>query len=747
MQTRNSLATMLLAASSMLAYPAFAQTATPVAADPAGQTAPTAETQAGGLEDIVVTAQKRSENLQTVPLSLTAFSGDTLEKSAVTNIAELAARTPNVSYETFSPGQPRYYIRGIGSGGSGSARDGAVGIFVDDVYMGRPAMTGTDFVDLARVEILRGPQGTLFGRNVVGGAISYFTSKPDDEFRAQAALTLGNYRKIDGNFLVSGPIAEGLSAKVAVSSRNHNGYAFNETTGKDIEDEQSISARGALRFQPNSDVDIHLNADISRLRATGNWWHLLREGPNSIGKSNPDPRRGRNHADDGFSDVDNGGLSLNARFQTGIGEIASITAYREANSSVRSNTTGLLVAALTDPNRAQGHHTLFIQQNDLDSSQFSQELRLASEIGSNIDTVFGLFYFHENVKSTDIVDYRFLRFSSEGRRRFDGRNKTDSYAVFGNIAWDVTDQLKLRAGLRWSRDEKDHVAVAGGNNFVPYRDGGVIVPGFTAPGKGAWSAFTPSFSVNYQASPAKFLYASVSRGFKSGGFSDSEIEKLSAMTPFDPEFAWNYEIGVKTEWFDRRLRLNASLFYTDYKDLQVSVIRVVDPNFPPFGSTGNAGSVAIKGVELEINAIPLDGWNIYGNYAYTDSNIKELISGTTNLAGNRLARAPRNKFFVGTSYETELGNGYKAAARVEYTYSSLYFSTINNSPVEAVNGLRSLDLGLTVTTPDDKWSVDFWGKNMTDRLNINSISEVPPADGYASFMPPRTFGATLRFRY
>ncbi|KGB56292.1 TonB-dependent receptor precursor [Sphingopyxis sp. LC81] len=746
MGTRSNLTFALLAASSALAFPAFAQTPTAPAGS-AAENGSSAASEPGGLEEIVVTAQKRSENLQTVPLSLTAFSGDTLEKSAVTSIAELAARTPNVSYDTFSPGQPRYFIRGIGGTASGSARDGAIGIFVDDVYMGRPAMTGTDFVDLARVEVLRGPQGTLFGRNVVGGAISYFTLKPDDEFRAQAALTLGNYRRIDGNFLVSGPISDTLSAKVAVSSRNHNGYAFNETTGKDIEDEQSIVARGALRFQPNSDVDIQLNADISRLRATGNWWHLLREGPNSIGKSNADPRRGRNHTDDGFSDVDNGGVSLNARFQTGIGEIASITAYRESTSSTRANTTGLFVAPLTDPNRGQFHHTLFIQQSDVDSSQFSQELRLASEIGSDISTVIGLFYFHENVKSTDITDYRFVSRNSEGRRRFDGRNKTDSYAAFANIAWDVTDELKLRAGLRWSLDKKDHVAVAGGNNFVPYRDGGVIVPGFTAPGKDSWDAFTPSLSINYQATPTKFFYASLSRGFKSGGFSDTEIEKLSAMTAFDPEFAWNYEVGMKTEWFDRRLRFNASLFYTDYTDLQVTVIRIVDPAFPPFGTTGNAGKVVIKGAELEVNAIPVDGWNIYGNYAYTDSNIKELVVGTADLAGNRLGRSPKHKFFVGTSYETEIGGGYKAAARVEYTYSSSFFSSINNTPVELIDGQRSLDLGLTLTTPDDKWSVDFWGKNMTDRLNINTITEVPLRDGYASFLPPRTFGATLRFRY
>ncbi len=711
------------------------------------QTVPQSAEETGGLEEIVVTAQKTRDNLQTVPLSLTAFSGDALKRSNVENIKDLAARTPSLTVDTFSPGQPRYFIRGIGGAASSSARDAAVGIFVDEVYMGRDSMTSTDFVDIDRVEILRGPQGTLFGRNVVGGAISYFTQKPDDQFRAQGALTVGNYDKIDGSFAVSGPLSDAVAAKLSFSSRNHGGYAFNETTGRDIETEHSNAVRGALRFHPNDAVDIQLNADFSKLTGTGSWWHLLREGPNSIGKSNSDPRRGRNYTDDGFNRVRNGGVSLNARFESPMGEIASITAYREARLRTRANTTGLFVAALTDPNRNQFHHTLFIQEDDNKSKQFSQELRLASDISDRLSSVVGIYYFHEQVDATAITDYRFIRFGTEGRRRFDASNTTDSYAAFANLAWEVTDRLKLRGGLRWSRDEKDHVVTASGNSYVPYRDGGVIVPGFTAPGRAAWSALTPAFSVNFQATPTKFVYASASRGFKSGGFSDSEVERLAAMEPFDPEFAWNYEVGVKTEWLDRKLRFNASLFYTDYTDLQILLIRQVDPNLPPIGVTGNAGKVVIKGAELEVNAIPIEGWNIYGTYAYTDSNIKELISGTTNLAGNRLARAPKHKFSVGTSYSTDVGGKVRVTGRAEYTYSSSYFATITNSPVDEINNLKNLSLGLSFATPDEKWSLDLWGKNVTDRLNINTISEVPTRDGYAQFAAPRTYGATLRFRY
>lgn len=712
----------------------------------AAQTTPQPAEDGGGLDEILVTAQKKTDNLQTVPLSLTAFTGDTLIRSNVEGIKDLAARTPSLNVDSFSPGQPRYFIRGIGGTSSDAGRDAAIGVFVDEVYMGRSAMTSTDFVDIDRVEILRGPQGTLFGRNVVGGAISYFTRKPDHEFRAQGALTVGNYDKIDGSFAVSGPLSDVVAAKLSFSSRNHGGYAFNETTGRDIETEHSNAFRGALRFH-NDAVDIQLNADFSKLTGTGNWWHLLREGPNSTGNANRNPRRGRNYTDDGFNRVRNGGVSLNAQFESPMGNITSITAYRESRLRTRANTQGLFVAELTDPDRNQFHHTLFIQEWDTDSKQFSQELRLASDISDSLSSVVGIYYFHEKADTAYITDYRFLNFNVEGRRRFDASNVTDSYAAFANVAWNVTDRLILRGGLRWSRDEKDHVVVAGGNNYTPYRSGGVIVPGFTAPGRAAWSALTPSLSVNFQATPTKFFYASASRGFKSGGFSDTEIERLAAMAPLDPEFAWNYEIGAKTEWFDRRLRLNASLFYTNYTDLQITLIRQIDPNLPPLNTTGNAGKVVIKGLELEVNAVPVEGWNIYGNYAYIDSNIKELISGTTDVSGNRLPRSPKHKFSIGTSYSTDVADKIRVTGRVEYTYSSSFFSSILNSPVDEIPNLKNLDLGLSFSTLDDKWSLELWGKNVTDKLNINTISEVPVREGYAQFMPPRTYGATLRFRY
>ncbi len=699
-----------------------------------------------GLEEVVVTAQKRAENLQTVALSITAYSGDFLEKSNIANFNDLQSRTPGLVYEEFSAGMPRYFIRGIGSANKSSAVDSAVGIFVDEIYMGRPEMVNNSFFDLERVEVLRGPQGTLFGRNVVGGAISFFTRKPDEEFRARLSATYGNYKTIETKGSVSGPLSDNVFGLVSISTRNHDGYAFNETTGNDIEDEQYVSARAALRFVPNEDLEIQINADVSRRRGTGGWWDLYREGPRSAGKSNSERRRGANHADDGFGNVDNHGISLNVQLDTSLGTLTSITGYRKSETEQRANSTGLFVASLTAADRANYFHTLFIQEDNQYAKQFSQEVRLSSDGSGPFNWVGGLYYFHESVEHFKITDYRFMSFNIEGRVQSDAESKVDAIAAFANASYAFDEQFSLQVGLRWSQDKKKHVLISHGKPFSPYTAYGVVVPNFTAYGSDTWSALTPAASLNYQATPDHLLYATISRGFKSGGYNDEDREKYAAERGFAPEYAWNYEIGAKTEWFDRRARLNFSAFYIDYTDLQVGIIQQIDPNLPPLSFTGNAGKTVVKGIELEWNLIPLEGLNLYGNYSYTHSRIKELIQSGVDLSGKVLPRAPKHKVFVGASYTVIVGEGSSVTGRVDYTYSTEYFSTIVNNPVELVPNQHNLDASILLELTDARWGFELWAKNLTNETNINTIANVS-GDGFATFQSPRTYGATIHFRY
>ncbi|MHA3794232.1 TonB-dependent receptor [Rhizorhabdus wittichii] len=702
---------------------------------------------ADAVEEIIVTAQRTSQSSQKVPLAITALSGDFLEKSNVQGFNDLRTRAPSLTYDEFAPGQPRYSIRGIGNTNKSSGVDPGVALFVDDVYMGRPAMTSTDFSDLDRVEILRGPQGTLFGRNATGGAISFFTRRPDDRFGFEAKATAGNYDLFSGSVLLTGPLSETLSGKITVSARRHDGYAYNETTRNDIEDERYIGARAALRWQPNDAWDIQLNVDGSRRRGTGPWWDLAVEGAGSIGKSNPNPRRGKNYPDDGYADIDNYGVSLNSVWTGDIGTITSITAWRHSQNDNRANSTGLNVLPLTDPNRGSLYHTLFIQQDNEKARQFSQEIRLASQIGDRFRLITGAFFYHDNVDHLRLTDYEFVNFGPglAGRYQFDANNKTTGYALFANGTYELTDQLSLEAGIRWSHDRKKHVVTGSGANYSRFRDNGVTVPGYTAPASASWSAATPMVSLKYQIQPAVMMYGTISRGFKSGGFNDTDNDRVSALRPFNPEYVWNYEVGLKSEWFNRRLQFNAATFYMRYTDLQVSILTSVDPALPAVPVNGNAGKTTIKGAELELTAVPVRGWNIYANYTYTDGKIKELNTGSVDYAGNRLPRVPKHKYFIGTSISQPVGD-LTVTGRVDYSYQTSYYASIQNLVTERSLKQKNLDAGVTIDLPGDRWSVELWGKNLTNELNINSVTDVL-GDAFATYTPPRTYGATVKFRY
>lgn len=702
------------------------------------------------LDEIVVTAQKRAENLQTVPLALSVYSADTLQSQNIASLGDLKFRVPSLVYDEFSAGQPRYYIRGIGNNLQSGAVDEDVGVFIDGVYMGRPEMSNNDFLDIESVEVLRGPQGTLFGRNVVGGAITFNTRKPDEQVRAGGNFTVGNYNQTDVAAYVSGPISDKVFGKIAATSRNRDGFYFNTTTNNDVEDAQFAGARGALRFLPNDTLDIQLNADVSRRRGTGSWAYLYRTGPVFSAPAQPDPYRGAHYTDDGVADIDNQGASLNIDWETALGTVTSITAFRDSKMAVRFNTTGDDVGELGDP-PVDASNLLFVQGYHADTEQFTQELRIASPATERLTWVAGAYFFHNDVDYGQENTYRFTEFFSEGVFGTESPSKTTAYAVFANAAFDITDQLAIQAGVRYSYDEKKIHYTSYGQSFLgPYTIDGVPVAGYDVTAEKDWDAVTPAVSLNYQLTPDVFFYATASKGFKSGGFtSGSEAtEARVVQTPFNPEFAWNYEVGAKTEWLDRRMRFNVSAFHIDYTDLQLRILVQLLP-LPslPVEIVGNAGKTVSQGVETELDFAVTSALDVYGSYTFTDTEIKEMVLAGVDQAGHRLAKAPKHKVFVGGSYTVPLGEKYTATARVDYTYSSDYHSNPTNDPVELVPLRRNLDAGLRFETEGGRWGIELWGKNLTDEFHPSAVTSVF-GTGYAVPLdPPRTYGATVRFQF
>lgn len=743
--------------------------------------------QAGlGLEEVIVTAQKRAENLQAVPLALTALSGETLERQHINNFHDLHTRVPSFVYDQYSPGQSRYYIRGIGNNLLSGAVDEDVGVFVDGVYLSRPAMADTEFPDLERVEILRGPQGTLFGRNVVGGAISFNTRKPSDTFLMRGEATYGNYDEISAKGYISGPLSEKVSASLAATSRQHEGYAFNTTTNNDVADAKFASGRGALRLTPSDTLDIQINADISRRRQSGQWWTFYKNVGTSATLPNADPWRGAHYPDDGFNDVDNHGYSGNINWDVGAATLTSITAYRRSVYDSKTNTQSPNLAPFGLTNAelaaalATGRYSQFLNGRIYHESarQFSQEVRLASSSAGPLKWVAGVYYFNNNVtyRTTTNNDFSFPALGinhASSTAGDDQYSEADAYAVFLNGSYDILENLTLQAGVRWSHEEKSSVIVAHGvpgnvllqgarggylNNGVPL---GIGV-GYTTAISGEWEAWTPAVSINYQVVPDKFVYATVSKGFKSGGIPGANIDRALTL-PLEPEYAWNYELGTKTEWLGR-LRLNVSGFLVKYDDLQVRGFTTLPGAALPTRFVTNAGKTTSRGVEAELDFIVDDGINIYGTYTYTRARIDESsAAGCANPAvptqcvirvGDELTRTPHHKFSIGGTLRIPLSAGLAAIARADYSYTDSYFPLLPNNGTscgnvpycETVPAQKTLGAGLAFESDDGRWSIEFWGKNLTDQVHFAGLTAIP-SYGVVGFLdPPRTYGVTARFR-
>lgn len=731
----------------------------------------------GGLEEIVVTARKREENLQSAPLSVAAFSGDTLAKAGIDDFAEIASRVPGFTLNPDNVSEPNIFLRGIGTDIESAASSAAIGFFLNDVYLPRASGTAVELFDLERVEIVRGPQGTLYGKNVVGGAINFITRKPTDEFRAGIEAGIGNYGAFDVKANIAGGIGEGLSGSLAASARRRDGFAFNTFTGNDVEDLSAFGVMGQLRYQPNDSLDILLSGDLTRRRARGKWVDIQTPSTHNIPFVNPDPRRGPNNID-GKQDADLGGVHLNVDWDTGAGTLTSISAYREGDFKVLNNDAGSFIdftRLVYDGNgridffaidRTQFNDDYFINNKDEMVKSFSQEFRYRSDWDGAFNLLAGVYYQHEKVDRVEDADYIFMRFFAQGREIAETRLKSDTWAAFLEGTYDFTDTLGLTAGIRYTKDRK---------RFSVYREtigdflgadfedeNGNFTRAFTASDKQSWDAWTPSVNLHWKPAEDVYLYALVSKGYKSGGWNgENATNPGEARVSYNPEYALNYEVGAKTTWLDNRLRFNLTGFWTEYKDLQTQQFVIFDPNLPADNVIANAGKARVKGIEIETAVAPVDGLTLFANYTYMDAKITgDLISTElrfdfscfcnipvpTNLKGNTLRRSPENSFSVGGDLTVPLSSRFNGFVRADYNWTDDFFFDNENSPRTRQRSVGVLNGSIGIATEDDKWELRLWAKNLTNELYESGKSDVI-GSVLVSYNPPRTYGATLRWKY
>jgi iron complex outermembrane receptor protein len=707
----------------------------------------------GALEEIIVTAQRRAESLQEVPIAITAFTSEALERSRITSMEDVVTRTPNFTMTGFNAGQPRLFIRGIGSTDDGAAQDNSVAVFVDDVYIGRGTGQASEIYDLARVEVLRGPQGTLYGKNVVGGVVNLVSARPDQETEFKTDLTLGDYDLLEFKAMLNGAITDKTSARVSLISSDRSGYGENIVTGSDLDDRQFLGVRGKILYEHSETFQMLLSGDysehsdngVTRKGVTGDFGGAPFGSVTAV-QTSLDPRVSETPRDT-FQKIKLAGFSAHLTWTKDWGTVTSITAFRNSDGEIQDAFTGISSPpyALLDTRN---------YETDV-ADQFSQELRLAFGGGdSKFSGVAGVYYLAEDVDRVEVSDLESaigeaLPFVLGGLLGSSGtwqEAQNDSLGVFASVSYEFSDRWSGTVGGRYSSDEKTIAT-----EVRELRDGGGGEFGFIAApptetysiaAKDDWNAFTPSVSLAFAASDQSNFYLSVSKGFKSGGFQGQAPTARAAETPFDPEFAWNVELGAKTTWFDDRLMVNAAIFTTEYEDLQVRQNATTPDNPLPVLRVTNAADAEASGIEIDFIARPIPQLDIWGSFSVLDTEFQNFIDNTgLDVSGNSMLFSPETQYNVGIQYTADSG----FFARVEYRFQDEYFDDPANLNVHKHESNGLLDAGIGMSFAEGRWEVELWGKNITDELY--TTHNIPfLGDRFVLWGAPATYGLTLKYR-
>jgi iron complex outermembrane recepter protein len=715
--------------------------------------APAGEPAGRVLEEIVVTAQRRAEVLQKVPLAITAFGTEEIRQSRMYGLNDIAIRTPGFNLGDFSPESPNLTLRGIGSTDRDAGSDRSVVVFVDETYIGRAGASTFDLFDLERVEVLHGPQGTLYGKNVVGGAVNIITRKPERETDAYIETGLGNYSLIETRGMFNAPLNDKLATRFAISTRDRDGFQTNAVTGNDVDTADNASARAHLRFEPNSDTDLLLTAEYARDRIFGVSRKVSPAGPftTSLGfVPDPNPRTVELN-DDGKFDRDAYSLIGRLDRTTGFGELTILSAYRDVSSHVIQDVVAIpLESSFDDQGRPRGF--LSIDDTTEDYRIFSQEVRVASPIGDSPHSwVVGAYYSDERTERVSVRERSLLAVTS--LPKFDQGNDTRNYAIFGQATYALTPRLNLTLGGRYTRDSKDFRLAVSDESGGTADTLNPATEEFDITADDSWTAFTSRLALDFALTDDVMLYASASRGFKGGGFQGFAPDAASAQISFDPEYAWNYETGLRSQWLDRRLIFNVTAFFVDYTDLQFRqrVLTVPGDEASAVVIILNASDAEILGIESAVSVRPLDNLELSASYAYLDTEItsfRQDIPDPPDIVGNRLALAPKNSYVLSAKYGIPLQGGAWVNLRADYKYKGQHYFEVEQWEAGNEGGYGLLDGRVSFFSPDESWEVALWGRNLTDKVYRSQVqSGVNGTIGISRFGDPRTYGVSFIWRY
>jgi iron complex outermembrane receptor protein len=691
--------------------------------DAQAQTAATAE-ENGGLGDIIVTAQRRSENVQDVPVAVSVTSAADLDRLQVTSVQSLQYSTPSLVVAGSDPSRLRFGIRGISDGSRNPGFDNRIGVYVDGVWVGRSAAANQSVLDLSSIEVLRGPQGTLFGKNTVAGAISITSVRPEDGYSGYIEGEYGNYdhRQLRGAMNLG--VSDVAALRVSGSYLNRDGFTQNIFNNLDYDNRDDYSLRGQFQIEAH-DTTLYIVADIakSRSRATAGGERL----PDALA---PLPRQIAHDELQQFT-IKNSGLSAQVDHEFGNGgTLTSITAFR---------TSRLDGSADEDFSPARVAATNISLE---DSNHFTQELRYASDTSGDFDYLLGLYFLDQEVDGTGAA-FAFARAISPAapaifvNARHDSTVHSTNYAGFLHANYRPAERLEITLGARITREDKS----------IDYRivdQSGLFTNG-TLNDDRSRTDFSPTISINYQATDDVMGYARYARGFKSGGWNADFVRSIADMD-FDDESVDSFELGLKSTLFDRRLRLNIAAYLSKHSDYQVfSFIQLT--NGGTALNVSNAGRLTSKGFEIEAEAAPTDWLTMFANYGYNDASFDSFVNGGgpgVNFDGNRAADSPRHNLNLGLATDFDLGFA-TLVLQADYNYRSAFYSNPDNLAVNLNGSLEQVNLRAGLEFGNV--SLFGWMRNTFDVTetiyNSRSFLALPRVE----YNDPQTYGLTLKVMF
>lgn len=737
--------------------------------------------QQSALEEIVVTATRRQERLQDVASSATVFSGEDLQALRVLQPLDLAEQTPGLlaKYGPNGLATVGFYVRGVGINDFTGTVDPSVGIYVDEVFQPTPDMLNFAVHDIARVEVLRGPQGTLYGRNSTGGAINFITARPTEQFEGFARAGYGSYDTFTAAGALSGPLADTLRGRLSVSAINassSDGYAFNRFTGNELGKIDSLAVRGQVEWLPSEDFSLRLTynygdseSELPLLQHVG-----TRDPGNPAALCGP-VIAGRvdegacvdllGYFDDdgdiytGDAGVDpelflrSDDVTLTMNWNLGSTTLTSISGYADFSKRQSQDIDA-------SPNVAADNFTF----NDVEN--FSQEIRLTSDDSFKWPWIVGA-----NYGSTDIDWFQTIDLTALAIPTSNGAvQSTEAWALFGQLTIPLSNTFDLVGGLRFTNETRDWTGATFVGTFANLNEALAsgaprlsqlpLPPG--DPGEGGPLDFPTSIDeekvdfsavLRYRPSDDAMYYLSVSEAFRSGGYSSAVIFSQEALEPYDSETLRSYEVGMKLSLAGNRVRFNASAFFYDFEDFQATFVRATEAS----ARLQNAGDVEIIGLEASLDWIPVDNLTIGAGVSLLDSEIVEtdvvlppLDGGPeTTIEGNEIPNAPGVSFSGRIRYQWPVSGTLAAAIQTDFNYVDEHFLEPNNRQYLSEGGYFIANARLSLLSQDARWSVSAWVKNLGDEEYRTAAQDLALSLGFSEIVVgvPTTWGLEFEYRF